>query len=69
MRRHPEPPIGGAELVVGFVASADGRLFAVRFLLRYLKTRTLKPFGVYLGLLGATLLLWSFAKGSPLPAG
>jgi undecaprenyl-diphosphatase len=66
LRKHPEPPIGGAELAAGFAASAAVGYFAVRFLLRYLKTHTLEPFGIYLGLLGVALLLWSFAKGLPL---
>ena len=66
LRKHPEPPIGAAELVVGFLASAVVGYAAVRFLLRYLRTRTLRPFGIYLGLLGAALLLWSFQKGLPL---
>jgi undecaprenyl-diphosphatase len=69
LRKHPQLPIGGAELAVGFAASAAVGYVAVRFLLKYLKTRTLKPFGVYLGLLGATLLVWSFVKGLPLLAG
>jgi len=32
----------------------------VKFLLRYLRTHTLKPFGIYLLLLGCTLIGWHF---------
>jgi undecaprenyl-diphosphatase len=66
LRKNPEPSIGGAELAVGFAASAVVGYAAVRFLLRYLKTRTLRPFAVYLGLLGVALLVWSVSKGLPL---
>jgi undecaprenyl pyrophosphate phosphatase UppP len=41
----------------------------VRFLLRFLKTHTLRPFAIYLGLLGLALLGWSIARGLPLLAG
>ena len=66
LRKHPEPPIGWEALAVGFLASAAVGYVAVRFLLRYLKTHTLRPFAVYLALLGGGLLFWSFAKGLPL---
>ncbi|MGH9366110.1 MAG: undecaprenyl-diphosphate phosphatase [Thermoanaerobaculia bacterium] len=69
LRRHPEPPIGGDALAVGFAASAAVGYLAVRFLLRYLKTRTLRPFAVYMGLLGAGLLIWSLSKGPTLFGG
>jgi undecaprenyl-diphosphatase len=66
LRKNPEPSIGPAALAVGFLASAAVGYFAVRFLLRYLKTHTLRPFAVYLGLLGAALFSWSLSKGLPL---
>ncbi len=69
LARHPEPPIPPASLVAGFLASAAVGYAAVRFLLRYLKTRTLRPFALYLGLLGAALLLWSFSRGLPILGG
>jgi len=66
LRRHPEPPIGWSALAAGFVASALVGYLAVRFLLRYLKLHTLRPFSIYLALLGAALLAWSFSKGLPI---
>jgi len=66
LRKHPEPPIDWESLAAGFLASAAVGYFAVRFLLRYLKTHTLRPFAAYLALLGAALLLWSLSKGLPL---
>jgi len=66
LRRHPEPPIGWAALAAGFLASAFVGYVAVRFLLRYLKLHTLRPFAIYLALLGAALLAWSFSKGLPI---
>jgi undecaprenyl-diphosphatase len=66
LRRHPEPPIGWATLAAGFAASAFVGYLAVRFLLRYLKLHTLRPFAAYLALLGAALLAWSFSKGLPI---
>ena len=69
LRRHPEPPIGWGVLAAGFLASAAVGYFAVRFLLRYLKTHTLRPFAVYLGLLGTALLVWSIRHGLPILSG
>ncbi len=69
LRKNPEPMIGGAQLAFGFAAAAVVGYAAVRFLLRYLKTRTLRPFAAYLGILGAALLVWSISKGLPLLAG
>jgi undecaprenyl-diphosphatase len=66
LARHPEPPIAPAALAAGFVASAAVGYAAVRFLLQYLKTRTLRPFAVYLGLVGALLLAWSLSRGLPI---
>jgi undecaprenyl-diphosphatase len=43
-------PLGhgiGGQILVGSVASGVGAYLSVRFLLRYLRTRTLTPFGVY----------------------
>ncbi|HEY7114786.1 MAG TPA: undecaprenyl-diphosphate phosphatase [Thermoanaerobaculia bacterium] len=66
LRRHPEPPIGWSALAAGFAASAFVGYLAVRFLLRYLKLHTLRPFAIYLAVLGAALLAWSFSKGLPI---
>ena len=59
LRKENAPSIGAAPLIAGFVASAVFGYIAVEFLLRYLKTHTLKPFAVYLGLIGAGLLVAS----------
>jgi undecaprenyl-diphosphatase len=67
--RHPEPPIPGGALFAGFAASALVGYAAVAFLLRYLKTRTLLPFAIYLGILGASLLVWSVSRGLPILGG
>jgi len=68
LRRHPAGTIGGGALAAGFVASAAVGYAAVRFLLRYLRTHTLRPFAIYLGLLGIALLAWSLSRGEPLLA-
>lgn len=51
-----------ATLVTGFLASAIAGYVAVAFLLRFLKSHTLRPFALYLGLLGLTLLVVSFVS-------
>jgi undecaprenyl-diphosphatase len=43
-------PLGhgiGGQILLGSVASGVGAYLSVRFLLRYLRTRTLTPFGIY----------------------
>jgi undecaprenyl-diphosphatase len=57
LRKEHGPAIGSAPLVAGFLASAIVGYFAVEFLLRYLKTHTLRPFAIYLGVLGAVLVV------------
>ncbi len=59
LRKDHGPSIGAAPLVAGFIASAVVGYIAVEFLLRYLRTHTLRPFAVYLGLLGTALLVAS----------
>jgi len=59
LRKEHGPSLGAAPLVAGFLASAVVGYLAVEFLLRYLKTHTLKPFAIYLGLLGAALVVAS----------
>lgn len=58
--------ISASALLVGFLASAIVGYAAVRFLLRYLRTHTLTPFAIYLGLLGVVLIVVSFSRGLPL---
>jgi len=59
LRKEHGPSVGSAALVAGFAASAVVGYLAVEFLLRYLKTHTLKPFAIYLGALGAALIIAS----------
>jgi len=68
LRHHEGPAIGGAILVVGFLSAAIVGFVTVRLLLRFLKTHTLRPFAIYLGLLGLALLGWSVARGLPVLA-
>jgi undecaprenyl-diphosphatase len=62
LRRHPEPALPAGLLAVGFVSSAIFGFFAVQFLLAYLRGHSLRPFAVYLGSLGAVLLIVSAAS-------
>lgn len=57
--------ISPAALAVGFLASAIVGYAAVRLLLRYLRTHTLTPFAIYLGLLGLVLVIVSLSRGLP----
>jgi undecaprenyl-diphosphatase len=56
LRKTPQPAVGGAALAAGFLAAAVVGFVTVTLLLRYLRRRTLKPFAVYLGVLGLVLL-------------
>ena len=69
LRRAPQPYVGGAVLAAGFFASAAVGFVAVRFLLRFLRDHTLKPFAIYLGLLGLVLLGISLARHLPILSG
>jgi undecaprenyl-diphosphatase len=68
LRKTPQPSLGPTALAAGFLAAAVVGFFAVRFLLRYLRTHTLRPFAAYLGALGLVLLAISLAKHLPLIA-
>jgi len=68
LRKSPQPAIGSSALAVGFLASALVGFAAVRFLLRFLKTHTLRPFAVYLAVLGLLLLAVTYARHLPLLA-
>jgi undecaprenyl-diphosphatase len=65
LRKTPQPAVGGAALAAGFLAAAIVGFFTVTFLLRYLRTHTLKPFAVYLGALGLVLLAVTFTGFRP----
>src|SRR5262249_7805835 len=56
LRHAREGSVSAAALAVGFLSAALVGYAAVRFLLRFLKTHSLRPFAVYLGLLGLALL-------------
>ena len=56
LRKTPQPAVGGAALAAGFLAAAIVGFFTVKLLLQYLRRRTLRPFAVYLGVLGLVLL-------------
>lgn len=66
LRKAPQPVVSPAALAVGFLASAAVGYLAVRFLLRFLRTHTLRPFAVYLGALGLILLAVTYARHLPL---
>ena len=56
LRKHPGPALGAPILLAGFAASAIVGYLAIEVLLRFLRTHSLRPFGVYLGLLGLLLV-------------
>ncbi len=68
LHRSPQPSVGSAELAAGFASSLVVGYVAVRFLLRFLKTHTLRPFAVYLAALGLLLLAVTYARHLPLLA-
>jgi undecaprenyl-diphosphatase len=45
--------------VLAAVAAAVAAIFAVHFLVRYFKTRTLTPFGIYCLLFGAAMIVYT----------
>lgn len=59
-------PIGIAVIAAGFLAAAVVGFFAARFLLRFLRSHSLRPFALYLGVLGIALLAYQAARGLPL---
>ena len=65
LRKTPQPAISGSVLAAGFLAAALVGFVTVRFLLRYLKSHSLRPFAVYLGLLGLVLVAYSLARHLP----
>lgn len=69
LSRMPHPAMGAAVLAAGFLAAAVFGYLAVGFLLRYLRTHSLRPFALYLGALGIILLAVSFFGHLPLLRG
>jgi undecaprenyl-diphosphatase len=57
LRKHVGgPTVSGAELSAGFAAAAIVGYAAIEGLLRFLRRHSLRPFAIYLGLLGLLLL-------------
>ncbi len=65
LRKTPQPSVGAAALAAGFLAAAVVGFVTVTFLLRYLRRRTLRPFAVYLGVLGLVLLVVTLTGSRP----
>jgi undecaprenyl-diphosphatase len=65
LRKAPAAAASGAQLAVGFAAAAVVGYVAIEVLLKYLRTHSLRPFGVYLGLLGLALVLGSVFGAIP----
>jgi undecaprenyl-diphosphatase len=53
----------GLEVALAFVAAAVSAFLVVRWLMRFVQSRTFNGFAVYRILLGAGLLLWAAARG------
>jgi len=68
LHKAPQPAVNSAALAAGFASSTVVGFIAVRFLLRFLKTNTLRPFALYLAVLGLLLLAVTYAKHLPLLA-
>jgi len=64
LRKAPGPSVGGAALAAGFVSAAVVGYVAIEGLLRYLRTHSLRPFAVYLGVLGLLLLSGTLFPGA-----
>jgi undecaprenyl-diphosphatase len=62
LHRHPEPSLPFSLLAAGFASSAVVGFLSVKFLLRYLRTHTLRPFGIYLAVLGAALIVSHYVR-------
>jgi undecaprenyl-diphosphatase len=65
LRHRAGPSLSASVLAVGFVSSTLVGFLVVRFLLRFFTTHSLRPFAIYLGLLGATLLFFSWRLHLP----
>ena len=57
LRKSAAPIASAPLLLTGFAASAVVGYFAIEVLLKFLRTHSLRPFGIYLGLLGTALVL------------
>ncbi len=57
LSHHPDVALGLPALAVGFATSTVTGFIAVRFLLKYLRSHSLLPFALYLGVLGSVLVI------------
>jgi undecaprenyl-diphosphatase len=62
LRKAHEPAASAPVLAAGFLCASVVGFVVVRFLLRYLRTNTLRPFAYYLGGLGLVLLVVSITR-------
>jgi undecaprenyl-diphosphatase len=69
LRHAAGPSVSAATLAIGFLSAAVVGFFAIRFLLSFFANHSLRPFAIYLALLGTTLLIVSFRLGMPFLAG
>lgn len=60
LHKHPQAALPMTILAAGFISSAIVGFITVVFLLRYLRTHTLRPFGIYLAILGIVLIASRF---------
>ncbi|HEY1434203.1 MAG TPA: undecaprenyl-diphosphate phosphatase, partial [Thermoanaerobaculia bacterium] len=56
LRKAPGPTASVSLLLAGFASAAILGYFAIEVLLKFLRTHSLRPFAIYLGLLGMLLL-------------
>ena len=64
LRKAEGPSVSGTALAAGFAAAAVVGYAAIEGLLRFLRTHSLRPFAVYLGILGLVLLAGAVFPGS-----
>jgi undecaprenyl-diphosphatase len=69
LRHRAGPTLSASVLAAGFLSSMVVGFIVVRFLLKFFTTHSLRPFAIYLGLLGATLLVISWQQHLPWIAG
>ena len=63
LRKASGPTASGSLLLAGFAGAAVTGYLAIEVLLKLLKTHSLRPFGIYLGLLGLLLVLATAIPG------
>jgi len=69
LRKADGPSVGGTALAAGFAAAAVVGYVAIEALLRFLRTHSLRPFAIYLGILGLLLVAGTLVPGLlPFPA-